>query len=155
MGNLKYRFAREEDVDLYYTWANDKVVRENSYNQEEIKYENHVKWFNNKLKSNDCRFYLFLNNNNEAVGQVRIDKNENEVVIGISTDKNHRGKGYASEMLNIATDNYLNTYPDRQIVAYIKLKNEVSYKSFIKANFVECGLLEFANEKSYKLSKKL
>ena len=36
---LRFRFADPEDVGLYLDWANDSLVRSNSFNQEAIKYE--------------------------------------------------------------------------------------------------------------------
>jgi RimJ/RimL family protein N-acetyltransferase len=42
---------------------------------------------------------------NEFIGQVRIQKqDENTAVIGISNDANHRGKGYANKMIQIASE---------------------------------------------------
>jgi RimJ/RimL family protein N-acetyltransferase len=85
--NLKFRYAVLDDSDLYYAWANDLIVRKNSFNSTEINYEHHVNWFSNKLSSKDCLFYLFLNEENTPVGQVRIDKSNDEIVIGISIDE--------------------------------------------------------------------
>lgn len=150
MSELNFRFAEEKDVDLYYDWANDSEVRVNSYNQDPIDYNNHVKWFKNKLNSSSCKFYVFLNELNEPIGQVRIDKNE-ETVIGISVDKKHRGKNYASQMLVMATTHYLKKHTNEKIYAYIKTSNKASYKSFVNAGFLEDGVINVLNEKSYKL----
>src|SRR5205085_124383 len=48
---LHFRFANEYDVDLYFRWANDPLVRTNSFNQAIVIYQDHVKWFQSKLKS--------------------------------------------------------------------------------------------------------
>src|SRR6185436_6613216 len=115
--NLHFRFANESDVDLYFKWANDSLVRENSFNQKLISYEDHVKWFKSKLASNDCLFYLFLNEENVPVGQVRIDKND-EIVVGITVDEKFRGKSLGVEMLKMACSDFLSKKPDSTIVAY-------------------------------------
>ena len=46
---LHFRFANMNDIELYYNWANDKLVRENSYNQNSISLDEHTKWFQSKL----------------------------------------------------------------------------------------------------------
>ncbi len=154
MNHLSFRLANENDVDLFFNWANDKVVRDNSYNKEKIEYNSHVKWFNNKIKSIDCKFYVFLNKLNEEVGQVRIENLKSETIIGISIDENHRGHNYAVEMLLKATADFFNQNPNEIIVAYIKINNVASYKSFIKSGFGNEEIVEVNNEKSFKLYKK-
>ena len=46
--NLKMRLAKEEDVDLYFRWANDTSVRQNSFNPKRIVFENQSEWFKGK-----------------------------------------------------------------------------------------------------------
>jgi spore coat polysaccharide biosynthesis protein SpsF len=152
---LHFRFATQQDVDLYFNWANDEVVRKNSYNQQLVPYQNHVEWFKRKLNQPQCHFYLFLNQDNLPVGQVRIDKPENEVVIGISIDANHRGKGYASEMLIQATNHYLQKHPQATIYAYIKKENVASFNSFVKAGFENDTSVIENDVESFRLEKKI
>jgi RimJ/RimL family protein N-acetyltransferase len=148
---LHFRFASESDVDLYYRWANDEEVRKNSFNQEEVIYENHVKWFHSKLASKDCFFFLFLDKDNIPVGQVRIDKSAEETVVGISIDKQFRGRSLGAEMLKQATNAYFKEVPSSVVIAYIKQDNLSSFSIFKKAGF---GNEETVTEKgcvSYKL----
>ncbi|MHA4843890.1 GNAT family N-acetyltransferase, partial [Flavitalea antarctica] len=63
------------------------------------------------------------------------DKGACSSLIGISVDAAHRGKGYASEMLRMATGDYLSRFPASVIYAHVFLTNKASYKSFIKAGF--------------------
>ena len=46
MSKVYLRAANSDDTDLLYRWANDPVVRKNSFNTDRILYENHVMWFN-------------------------------------------------------------------------------------------------------------
>ncbi len=154
-GRIHFRFAKESDTDLYFKWANDNLVRSNSFNQNKVEYENHIKWFSSKLNSKDAYFYFFLNEENIPVGQVRIDKSENEAVIGISIDEAFRGKSLGSEMLKQATDDYLKKHPSEIITAYIKIDNKSSYSIFKKAGFLNEELITEQGHQSYKLYKKL
>jgi spore coat polysaccharide biosynthesis protein SpsF len=149
---IRFRFAEENDADLYYKWANDPVVRTNSYNQEKISYEDHIKWFNARIHSADCLFYLFLDDNVPA-GQVRIMKGK-ETIIGISIDEKFRGRSMGSIMLNMATDDYFTKYPGSTITAYIKTENTPSFNIFKKAGFKDEEIVEVQGCKSYKLNKK-
>lgn len=150
---LHFRFANETDTDLYYKWANDPTVRKNSFNSDEINYSDHVAWFHNKLKTKDCFFYLFLNSKNEEVGQVRIDKSNNETIIGISIDEKFRGHGFGAEMLRQSTADYFKKSREKYIVAYIKNENTASIKQFTKAGFSDASEVELNGGKCLRLIK--
>jgi RimJ/RimL family protein N-acetyltransferase len=150
---LKFRKANIEDAQLYFDWANDKTVRENSFNRSEINFEQHVNWFTKKLSSANCFFYLFLNEENDPVGQVRIDITEEETVIGISIDEHYRGKDLGVEMLTQACNDYFKIFPSATIIAYIKEENTPSIKLFTKANFIKIANLKVGDNKSLKFQK--
>lgn len=152
---LAFRFAKLEDVDLLYQWANEPVARANSYQQEPIPYESHVKWLTNKLNNPNAFIYIFEDENKVSVGVVRIDKMSEEVVISIVVDVGQRGKFYAAQMLRLATDNYLSKFSKDIINAYIKISNLSSYKAFIKAGFTDQKELEIHGSKSYLVIRKL
>ena len=150
---LKFRKAKEEDVDLIFNWSNDPLVRQFSYNQEQIVYKDHMKWFNSKIKDNNASFYIFINELDEEIGLVRIEINNNEVIIGILIDKKQRGKSYATKMLTMASDHFYCHNPLKSITAYIKKDNIASIKSFTKAGFVYSEELKVNNIPSVKLIK--
>ncbi len=137
---LNFRFADIKDAKVYYFWANDPVSRENSYNRNEIKYSDHINWFKNKLNSGLCFFYLFLNEEKIPVGQVRIEKNEDknvkEAIISLSVDSKFRGRGFGKEMVEIATDDFLNKHKEYKVLAYVFTNNLASAKCFLNAGYV-------------------
>ena len=134
--NIKFRFATEEDADLYFKWTNDPIVRMNSYDSSEIIYKNHIEWFKTKIKDSSCYFYLFQDENNNMIGQIRINNiKPNIALIGISVDIDFRFKGIGHQILSIATEDYLQRFPIETIYAYIKKENQSSHNSFLKAGF--------------------
>ena len=151
MSPLNMELTGEEHVDLYFKWANDPEVRKFSFQQDEINYEDHVKWFNSKINNPDFRFYLFRNEGMEAVGQVRINRNGAEIIIGISIDPGHRGLGYGSKMLRMACSLYFAETEARNITAYIKTENKASEAIFKKAGFVEKETLLINTKNTIKL----
>lgn len=153
--NIWFRKATENDVELYYNWANDPTVRSNSYSSESIPYENHVSWFKSKLKDENCSMFLFQNHDKQPVGQVRIQKtDEISAIIGISTDENHRGKGYAAKMIALASDAFLVKNHEICISAYIKLDNPASSKAFEKAGFSMLEMLKYEGVDSFHYIKR-
>jgi spore coat polysaccharide biosynthesis protein SpsF len=152
---LTFRFAGEEDVDLVFKWANEKTARENSYNPDAIAYEDHVRWFNKKIHSADGSFYIFINEQKAPVGQVRIEKTEHdkESIVSILIDESHRGKGYSIEMLQQASDDFLNRNNQYHILAYVFKRNEISYRSFIRAGYVQLEVRDVKGVPSYILKK--
>lgn len=134
---LTFRKASIEDCELYHSWANDSLVRNQSYNTGFIDLDTHTKWFNERINNPDFYFFIFQNESQQNIGQVRITKDkDNTAIIGVSIDRMHRGKAYASQILNLASDYFLTENPAYIIFAYIKNSNAASIHSFIKANFV-------------------
>jgi RimJ/RimL family protein N-acetyltransferase len=148
--NISFRKAIEDDLLLYFYWTNDSSVRENSFQSEAISLENHTNWFLAKIKDNTCVMYIFENHLKQPIGQVRIQKqDESTAIIGISNDKNHRGKGYASQMLAIASKQFMEETPNYTISAYIKTENKASEKIFQKAGYKLDIVLDYQNYSSY------
>lgn len=133
---LSFSPATEKDANLFFEWANDPETRKNSYNQEPIPYADHVAWFNKRVNSGSCKFYVFRNDEGEPVGQVRIEKTgPDQALISISVDKDHRGKGYSSEMLRQASEDFLAGAASYTIVAYVFTGNQPSFRSFKSAGY--------------------
>ena len=94
MSNVTFRKADLSDVNLYYNWLNDPEVRGKSFDTSIIKWDQHLKWFTEKINNPDYFFYLFQNNNLNYIGQVRIQKvNDMNSVIGVSVCSEQRGMG--------------------------------------------------------------
>lgn len=153
---LSCRKATEKDLMLYFDWTNDSSVRENSYRSDVITIENHTNWFLNKIVDASCLMLVFEDHVGKAVGQVRIEtKTETAAIIGISNDANHRGKGYASQMIQKACEAFFINAPSMTISAYIKIENKASEKSFQKAGFLLESEVDYEGCPSYHYIKKL
>jgi RimJ/RimL family protein N-acetyltransferase len=153
--NLKFRKAEKSDCKMYFDWTNDKSVREQSYNSDEVLFENHEKWFLDKIEDKSCLMLIFQNDDNENIGQVRIQKTElNIAIIGVSVANEFRGKGYAAKIIELASIDFLNQNPEFEISAYIKVENIGSKKAFEKANFQFKAELNYENFLSFHYIKK-
>jgi len=152
--NLSFRSAVIGDADLYYKWAQDPIVRRNSFQQSSISYEDHIKWFTGKLAGNACKFYLFFNSD-VPVGQIRIDIHPHEAVISLSIDEVFRGMGLGKEMINMACIDFWKSSKIKTIVAYIKQNNVASYKIFEKAGFGSFEKIIMSECPAFRLTKSI
>jgi UDP-2,4-diacetamido-2,4,6-trideoxy-beta-L-altropyranose hydrolase len=133
---LNLRRVSEKDSRLIWKWANDPEVRAVSFFTETFPYEEHVKWFETKLDSQNCYFYIAENTHNAPVGQVRYDVKGNDATISVSLDRNYRGKGYGPELIQLSSKKIFNETDVKVIHAYIKKVNTASLKAFNAAGFI-------------------
>lgn len=151
---LQRRDATINDCHLLFKWANDTTVRTQSFNHSKIPYDRHKQWFNEKLKSPNCSISIF-SIADDLVGQIRIDKENQDFIIGISIDEAHRGKGLAPQMLKKALAHHWNTHDD-EVYAYIKPSNLASKKAFEACGFVfqKNLTVNTCNALMYRITKK-
>lgn len=151
---IHHRKAKLSDLYLYFEWTNDPATRSNSFNTQEVDYQEHTNWFLRKIEDKKALLLVFENEENIPVGQVRIEQKSDENVIGISIDKNFRRLGLAVPMLTTACEAFFTKFQAKTINAYIKRTNLASLNSFKKAGFEIINELVISNETSYLLEKK-
>lgn len=139
------RPVKPEDMDLLYEWVNEEETRKNAFHSEPIPYENHVKWFHNILQSDQVLQYLYIYNE-EPIGQVRLNLNENSALIDYSISKPHRGQGHGKHILRLAEDTVKMNYPViKRLVAQVKTENIASQKVIEDLNYRK-SFIEFTKE---------
>ena len=123
------------DINLIYEWANEKVVRENAFNQNQISYDEHETWFYGKLSSDNVLFYIFYIDET-PIGQIRVDIENRKGMIDYSIDSRHRGKGYGTLILeHLIKETELKEKKVKLLIGDVKLGNMSSRKAFEKAGF--------------------
>lgn len=126
--------ATMEDLKTYFIWANDPEVRSQAYNTEFIKFEDHQKWFEQKLLSKNSLMFIFKAYDKD-IGQVRFDILENNTaLIDYSVDKSFRSKGFGRQILQMAIKKFREKY-SIPLVAHVKSDNISSKKNFEKMKF--------------------
>lgn len=99
--NYGMRKAQLDDLMLYYEWANDSEVRQFAVNSESIPLETHQNWFQNKISSDQSFLYVFLKDN-QAIGQIRFDRSEDNCYeITYSVDLTRRRTGLAEIIMRM------------------------------------------------------
>lgn len=143
---FEIKLATIKDMKAVFDLSNDKQVRANSFNTAKIEWKSHKNWFKNKLEDENCIFYILIFQN-EFLGYIRLDKENEEWIITIHLSPKFRGKGMGTKALKKVCDINKN----KKIIAFVKEKNQSSYKSFSNAGFKIVESFDRNNEKVYKL----
>ncbi|MBN4071298.1 GNAT family N-acetyltransferase, partial [Crocinitomix catalasitica] len=130
---LKLRKVAEDDLMKVYNWSNDPSVRSQSYNSAEITLDEHKTWFAKLLENENAFMFIGLKDQVD-VGMVRIREEDEETVIGVLVDKNHRGQGFAAELVKLGCKEW-RKINSSEVTAYIKKDNKASVAAFEKAGF--------------------
>ena len=131
------RKATIQDRDLLFQWANDTVVRKNSFSTEKISYEEHVNWYNHILNSDNCVQYIYMDSEC-PVGQVRITQKGDAAEISYSICAEKRALGYGTKLLSLISEKVWDEFPHvKKIYGEVKPENTASQKAFLHAGYTE------------------
>lgn len=134
---LILRLVCKEDCELLWGWANDPDVRASAFSSGLISWKEHKLWFARKRVDSSCFIFIGLDNFGVPVGQVRFDvkKGGNEMLIDVSIDRDRRGQGYGSLLLDLSVEEIFRTTSIRKVCALVKSDNKRSEKVFERAGF--------------------
>jgi RimJ/RimL family protein N-acetyltransferase len=132
---LHVRPARAEDVYTYFEWANDPDVRRHSLSPEPIAFETHRNWFRAKLSAPDSHL-LLLAAGDLPVGQIRFDREDDQLRIDYSVDPLFRGRGWGTHLVSLGMS-ALGERPPTVFRAEVKRDNSASAAVFLKLGFTE------------------
>ena len=129
------RKATVDDMEKYFEWVNDKNVRVNSFQSNQISLNNHIHWFNRKL--NDEGSYLYvIEKSSVMLGQVRFDVLGKEATIDYSIDQEHRGLGLSKDLIKLAIFQFkMDSRNINRIIAKVKISNLVLESVLISSIF--------------------
>lgn len=135
--NYFLRNISKDDIHDVFNLSNEDYVRKFSINKNNITWEEHVDWFENIINSNNNIFYVVTDFNNNFLGQLRYNIEDNLAVVSISLCKSITGKGLSKKFL----DQSLNLIKDerkdlKSIMAYVSNKNIASKSLFEKVGFL-------------------
>lgn len=124
------RKAQSGDCHLLFQWINDRITRENSFQVEEISYEEHVKWFERKMKDSACQMFILVLDGKEA-GQIRLDWEKEQGIISYSIAPDYRGMGLGNKILELVEE----FAAGKELVGVVKKQNLASGKCFEKNGY--------------------
>lgn len=137
LNSYTLRKANIHDAEILFQWIKEMATLNPSLNTEPILWENHIRWFQQKLNS-DRDVILTMEKKGKPAGQIRFEKKEEHTLISFILDKNEWGKGLGYHLLKTGTQHYLFNYENNQpLIGYVKADNAPSLKLFRKCNFEE------------------
>lgn len=136
---MTLKVAVEEDVNVTFEWASNSNVRQYSIQKDAITFENHKKWFLNKIKSSNCVYFIAKVKNN-SVGSIRFDINDqNEALISFLLDPEFHGRGYGKILLEMGCKQLLEIEAPSKIMAVVHVDNIASIRIFNSLGFNSVG----------------
>ncbi len=140
MKDINIRIANNNDSSDIFTWRNDELSRKMSRDSNEVSWQQHETWYQQKMMDKNSLLLICEDATTEVkIGVVRFDfadDNNEEAEISINLSSMARGQGYAKICLQSAIAYMVPHYPQCQkIIADIKTDNEASKKSFEYAGF--------------------
>lgn len=137
--HLVLRSATIEDADLLLSWVNaPDVLWTKAETRQPIERHTHISWLEKNLADDDTMIRV-IERGGEPIGQVRLWRRDEAVLIDISIVSKVRGKGSASEALSLALDEWTRSRGASGFCAMIKSENHPSLKLFERAGFHKAG----------------
>jgi UDP-2,4-diacetamido-2,4,6-trideoxy-beta-L-altropyranose hydrolase len=133
------RRAVPDDCVKLWEWANDPRVRQASFSSAEISWEEHQRWFNRKVRDEQC-LWLIWDDGETVVASVRVQmatRTDGEISIAIAPQ--YRGQGVAPNFLQLAVTYAFTNSSLLRVHALIKASNRTSLSAFENAGFLLCG----------------
>ena len=131
--DLKLRPANQSDCFVYFSWANDPVVRAAALDTRPVAPKIHLEWFSHKLSDEDS-FLFIMESNGLSVGQIRFDCHSGEALIDYSLDELVRGRGWAEKLVILGVE-HLSKVRQITLKAFVRPCNTASIRVFRKLGF--------------------
>ena len=129
------RSAIADDCELYFVWANDESVREQSFDSRPIVWANHCVWFDRMLSDPTVKMSVLMFDDN-AVGQIRLTQIDGWWNISYSIDARYRQQGFGQRIVELGVDGM------GRCVAEVKAENVASNRVFASLGFEQFCLGE-------------
>ena len=134
---LSLRLAVASDVKLLFEWVNTpSSLKNKEKSSAPIEWSAHQNWFNKRLNNPNVRIWI-VEQNKQAIGQVRVEYDNNKLLIDVFIDSLFRGNDYGLTALKLLIKQCQVTYPGVPLHAIIKNENYPSLNLFRRANFQE------------------
>jgi UDP-2,4-diacetamido-2,4,6-trideoxy-beta-L-altropyranose hydrolase len=128
--------VKESDLLKTFEWASDQEIRKFSFNSNTVKFDEHQAWFTNKLKDNNC-FYYLASVNNKEFGSIRFDVKDNKAIISYLIDPLYQNQGLGTILLKKGLERFLSEFKGEISCIYgdVLFENIASIKIFQKLGY--------------------
>ena len=145
---LQLRLVRESDCQLLFEWATDPIARAASFHAAAISWEDHARWFEERLQDRQSVIYIGENGAGDPVGLVRFQIKGDCGVLSVNVDPEFRGEGWGRELISFSTRTLVRAAAVRRIEAFVKPDNQGSIRLFKASGFRPGGTERVANQEA-------
>jgi RimJ/RimL family protein N-acetyltransferase len=150
-GALTIRAAIIDDARLLWEWANDPVVRGNSFSPEPIAWADHLTWYSAKLGSPDCRIWIAVDGT--PVGQVRYERIGRTAEVDVSVASAARGRGLGRLLLRETAALACRELGVPSLSALVLVANVASLRAFEAAGYRRVGPVTRRGREAIRLDR--
>lgn len=126
--------AGEEDMRDIWEWRNHRDVRKNSFNTAVVPWDEHQRWFEQKMSDSRCRIYI-ARRREEKIGVIRFEPEGKGAQVSVHLNPACLGQGLGYRVIRAGTEQFLKEIGAVTVIARIIKKNEASVKAFMKAGY--------------------
>ena len=127
------RRENEEDINIFFKWANDSKVRKAAFKTNKISWSTHKNWYYKKIKSKKTSLFI-IKKNGIPIGQTRFEKEKNFINISYSLSRKFRRLGLGKKLLSVAIKK-LKKQKRTILIGKVKKNNIRSAKVFKSLGF--------------------
>ena len=137
---LKLRNVEPCDINDLFKWRNHSDIRKYSFNTEPILWDEHEKWFKNKIRDSGTTIYMACHGA-EKISTIRFEDKNEVIKVSVMLNPDFIGKGLGAKIIRLGIEKFVKEKrPDKPLIAEIKKDNIHSIKAFQKAGFRESYL---------------
>jgi RimJ/RimL family protein N-acetyltransferase len=132
--------ATIKHTKLTYSWANNPIIRQYSFNKNSINYPEHIKWFTSKIMDSYCDYFI-LYKGLKPLGSIRIDYNNDytQGTISYLIDTKYHGQSFGKTILQKIEESILQRVYLKNVtlIGFVKNENIASVKIFNHLNYIK------------------
>ena len=145
--NIYFKPITTEDSELIIRWRNSNLVRPFFIDQNLFTLESHMKWFESMIMTQKAfQFIVYDKKTDRPFGCAYLrdyDRANKKIEYGTFIgEKDCQGKGYGTQMAEIACEYAFNNLDIHKVFARVISSNKASSRSFEKAGFTKEAYLE-------------
>jgi UDP-2,4-diacetamido-2,4,6-trideoxy-beta-L-altropyranose hydrolase len=144
--SLRLRPCRDADRELLFSWANDPAVRKASFHSALIPWEDHERWFTQKMRDPNAAIYLGENENAEPTGFVRFQVVDNCAILSVAVAPEFRGSGWGRNLITFSVQSLARSRSIQLVKAFVKPENQPSIRLFESSGFHPAGTTQVAGQ---------
>jgi RimJ/RimL family protein N-acetyltransferase len=141
--------AGPEDSRRLWQWRNEDETRQASFQTDPIPFEQHERWFAERLRDPHTRLFLILEDG-RPVGYVRFDLAPPEAEINLSLDPTVRGRGLGAAVIRLASER-IRSEGITTVRARVRPENARSVAAFRRAGYVPSGTVRVGEAEAVEL----